>query len=377
MKRHSTIRTGILTALALLATVSSTFAGVRIKDITDLEGARSNQLVGFGLVVGLKGTGSKGLFTQKVAVDMLQRFDVSNNPLGQAAFKSSNISAVMVTADLGPFARRGSRIDVIVSAFDDATSLAGGVLIETPLRGADKVDYAVAQGPVIVNGFSFTASGGTGDGTVASADKNHPTVGRMTSGATVEREARGKIVCNGQLRLLLREADYATSKLIATAINSRFPAAAFAIDAGTVQIYVPADQLTDAVNFISEIGHIEVTPDVAAKVVINERLGTLVAGQMVKISTVAITHGNLSIITYNEPIASQPLPYSRGKTVVLPRGQVNVTEQNNVVRVLPETMTVGELAHALNSLGATPRDLISILTTLKQAGALHAEVIVN
>ena len=377
MTRRSTIRTGILTALALLATVAQAFAGVRIKDITDLEGARSNQLVGFGLVVGLKGTGSKGLFTQKVAVDMLQRFDVSNNVLGQTAFKSSNISAVMVTADLGPFARRGSKIDVIVSALDDATSLAGGFLIQTPLRGADKVDYAVAQSPVIVNGFSFTASGGTGDGTVASADKNHPTVGRITSGAIVEREARGKVVCNGQLRLLLREADYATSKTIATAINDRFPAAAFAIDAGTVQIYVPADQLTDAVNFISEVGQIEVTPDVAAKVVINERTGTLVAGQMVKISTVAITHGNLSIITYNEPIASQPLPYSRGKTVVLPRGQVTVTEQNNVVRILPETMTVGELAHALNSLGATPRDLISILTTLKQAGALHAEVIVN
>jgi flagellar P-ring protein FlgI len=377
MTRRPNLRACFLAALTLLAIVAASNAGVRIKDITDLEGARSNQLVGFGLVVGLKGTGSKGLFTQKVAVDMLQRFDVSNNILGTLAFKSSNISAVMVTADLGPFARRGTKIDVVVSTLDDATSLAGGYLIQTPLRGADKVDYAVAQSPVIVNGFSFSTNGGTGDGTVASADKNHPTVGRITSGAIVEREARGKVVCNGQLRLLLREADYATSKLIAMAINVRFPSAAFSVDAGTVQVFVPADQLGDVVNFISEIGQIEVTPDVAARVVINERTGTLVAGQQVKISTVAITHGNLSIVTYNEPQVSQPNAFARGRTVVVPRGSVTVQEQNNVVRVLPETMTVGELAMALNSLGATPRDLISILTTLKQAGALHAEVIVN
>jgi flagellar P-ring protein precursor FlgI len=372
------MRTGLLTTLAFLALGMPAQAGVRIKDITDLEGARSNQLTGFGLVVGLKGTGGKGNFTQKVAVDMLQRFDVSTNVLGPLAFKSSNISAVMVTADLGPFARRGTKIDVVVSALDDATSLAGGYLIQTPLRGADKVDYAVAQSPVIVNGFSFSTNGGTGgDGTIASADKNHPTVGRIASGAIVEREARGKVVCNGQLRMLLREADYATSKAIAAAINARYPTAAFSVDAGTVQVFVPFEQAADIVNFISDIGQIEVTPDVAAKVVINERTGTLVAGQQVKISTVAITHGNLSIVTYNEPVASQPNPFGRGKTVVLPRGQVTVTEQNNVVRVLQETMTVGELAHALNSLGATPRDLIAILTTLKQAGALHAEVIVN
>jgi flagellar P-ring protein precursor FlgI len=371
-------RTGFLTTLAFLALVGHAAAGVRIKDITDLEGARSNQLTGFGLVVGLKGTGGKGNFTQQVAVNMLQRFDVTTSILGQAAFKSSNISAVMVTADLGPFARRGSKIDVVVSALDDATSLAGGFLIQTPLRGADKVDYAVAQSPVLVNGFSFSTNGGTGgDGTVASADKNHPTVGRIASGAIVEREARGKVVCNGQLRLLLREADYATSKAIAMAINARYPTAAFSVDAGTVQVFVPYEQADDIVNFLSDIGQIEVTPDVAARVVINERTGTLVAGQQVKISTVAITHGNLSIVTYNEPIASQPQPFGRGKTVVLPRGQVTVTEQNNVVRVLNETMTVGELAHALNSLGATPRDLIAILTTLKQAGALHAEVVVN
>ena len=353
-------------------------AGVRIKDITDLEGASSSQLIGFGLVVGLDGTGSKQSFTQQVAVDMLQRFNVSTKILadtrGDSIFKSGNISAVMVTTELGPFARRGSRIDVLVSALDDATSLQGGTLLMTPLRGPDKVDYAVAQGPLSVGGFTFSVPTG-GQAPAASAQKNHPTVGRVPAGAQVVREARGEILCKGQIRLLLREPDYHTARAIAKAINERFPDHAIALDAGSVQVFVPSELCSKVVSFVSEIGIIEVTPDTTAKVVINERTGTIVAGHQVKISPVAVTHGNLAIITNNEPLVSQPLPFTKGKTVTVPRAQVGVTEQNGPVRVMEQTMTVGQLAAALNALGASPRDLILILQGLQKAGALHAELV--
>jgi flagellar P-ring protein precursor FlgI len=353
-------------------------AGVRIKDITDLEGARSNQLIGFGLVVGLDGTGSKNIHTQQVAVDMLQRFSVTTKILadarGDSIFKSGNISAVMLTAELGPFARRGSRMDVLVSTLDDATSLQGGTLLFTPLRGADKVDYATAQGPLSVGGYSFSASGG-GQGTAATAQKNHPTVGRIAGGALVEREARGEILCNGKISLLLREPDYHTSRAIAKAINDRYPDRAIAVDAGAVRVYVPSELCSKLVSFVSEIGALEVTPDTIAKVVINERTGTIVAGHQVKISAVAVTHGNLAVVTSNEPIASQPEPFGRGKTVVLPRAQLGVVEQPGSLRVVEQTMTVGELARVLNALGAAPRDLILILQAIQKAGALHAELV--
>ena len=377
------LRAGVLLILALGVAwrgVCISDAGVRVKDITDLEGARSNPLVGFGLVVGLEGTGSKSAFTQQVAVDMLSRFDVvgkfTAGTQGDAVFKSGNIAcAVMATANLGPFARRGSRIDVTVSAVDDSASLQGGTLIMTPLRGADRVDYAVADGAILLGGYSFSASGG-GQTTGASAQKNHPTVGRIPGGATVECEVRGQIVCNGQIRLLLHDPDYSTARSIATAINVNFPNSAITIDAGSVQVFVPKTQLADFVSFVSEIGVLEVTPDVPARVVINERTGTIVAGEQVKISPVALAHGNLSIVTSDDPVVSQPTPYSRGKTVVVPRQSIGVTEQAGQVHVLPRSVTVAELARALNALGATPRDLIIIFQALKKAGALHAELVI-
>ncbi len=354
-------------------------AGVRVKDITDLEGARSNPLVGFGLVVGLEGTGSKSGFTQQVAIDMLSRFDVvgkfTASSQSDAVFKSGNICAVMVTANLGPFARRGSRIDVTVSAVDDAISLQGGTLIMTPLRGADRVDYAVAEGAILLGGYNFAASGGGQTGG-ASAQKNHPTVGRIPGGATVECEARGQIVCNGQIRLLLHEPDYATARSIAMAINASYPNSAITLDAGSVQVFVPKALCSDIVGFVSDVGTLECTPDVPARVVINERTGTIVAGEQVKISPVALAHGNLSIVTGDDPIVSQPAPFSKGKTVVVPRPQIGVTEQGGQVHVLPRSVTVAELARALNALGATPRDLIIIFQALKKAGALHAELVI-
>jgi flagellar P-ring protein precursor FlgI len=280
-------------ALARAAPVDS----VRIKDITDIEGARPNHLVGFGLVVGLDNTGGRSLFTQQVAVDMLTRFNVGSRitalTLGDNVYRSGNISAVMVTAELGPFARRGSRLDVIVSVLDDATSLQGGTLLLTPLRGADGVDYVVAQGPVSLGGFLFTAPFGANQ-PLASVQKNHPNVGRIPGGALVEREARGEIVCNGQIRLLLRDPDYNTAHAITRAINAKFPMAALTLDAGTVNVTVPPDWCSNIVNFVSEIGLLGVTPDVPAKVVINERTGDPVRSGQQRCPgwTVRLLHGD-------------------------------------------------------------------------------------
>jgi flagellar P-ring protein precursor FlgI len=381
MKRKPFIFASWILTLGFMVSVASSAsaqASVRIKDITDLEGAQSNHLVGFGLVVGLNGTGSKTTFTQQVAVDMLQRFKfttkIQADAKGDSQFKSGNVSAVMVTAELGPFARTSSRIEVTVSALDDATSLDNGTLIMTPLKGVDGVEYVLAQGPVSVGGYSFSASGG-GPSTAASATKNHPTVGRISNGPVVVREARGKVACNGQLKMLLRGQDYTTARAIAKAISAKFPGAAFAMDAGTVLVFVPSEQGTNLVSFISDIGMLEVTPDAPARVVINERTGTIVAGHHVKISTVAITHGNLAIVTSNDPVVSQPNPLARGKTVVVPKALIGVTEQPHSMRVLEQTMTVGDLARALNALGAAPRDLIVIFQALKRLGALHAELV--
>lgn len=376
-----TLNRVMLVWLAVVSALTSpAWAGARIKDITDLEGARSNQLVGFGLVVGLDNTGGRSQFTQRVAVDMLDRFNfasrIASSDRAESVYRSGNISAVMVTAELGPFARHGSRIDVIVSVLDDATSLQGGTLIQTPLRGADGVDYAVAQGPVSVGGFIFSVPGGVAQ-PVASAQKNHPSVGRIPGGAIVEHEARGNILCNGQIRLLLRQPDHVTANNIAVVINRHYPSAAITLDAGSVQVVVPPAFLSkDLVRFVGEIGLLEVTTDVAARVVINERTGTIVAGEDVKVSTVAVAHANLAILTTNEPVVSQPAPFSYGRTTVTRPGTVGVTEQQGTLKVVEQTVTVAELARALNALGVTPRDLIAILQALKQAGALHAELTV-
>ena len=380
MKRCATTWTKWFLVLGLLLAPTPCMAqsAVRIKDITDLEGAQSNHLVGFGLVVGLNGTGSKSTFTQQVAIDMLQRFMFTSklqaDAKGDSQFKSGNIAAVMVTGELGPFARTGSHVEVTVSALDDATSLDNGTLIMTPLKGVDGVDYVLAQGPVSVGGYAYSAAGG-GAGNGASAIKNHPTVGRISNGPVVVRESRGKVSCNGQIKMLLRDPDYNTARAIAKSIGEKFPGAAFTVDAGTVIVFVPTERATNIVSFISDIGMLEITPDSPARVVINERTGTIVAGHQVKISTVAVTHGNLAIVTSNDQVVSQPLPFSKGKTTVLPRGQVGVTEQGNSMRVMEQTMTVGELARALNALGAAPRDLIVIFQALKRLGALHAELV--
>jgi flagellar P-ring protein precursor FlgI len=369
-----------LLLLMLALTAPAQAAGkVRIKDITDLEGARSNQLVGFGLVTGLDGTGSRSPFTQRVAVNLLERFKVAGKIVSEArgdpVFRSGSIAAVMVTAELGAFARAGTRIDVTVSVLDDATSLQGGMLIMTPLKGVDNVDYAVAQGPISIGGFSFAVPTGSQTPT-ASAQKNHPTAGRIPGGAIIEREVRGEVVCDGSIRLLLKSPDFSTAREIVRVVNERYPGSSVALDGGTVQVALPRALTANPVAFASDVGQLEVTPDTIARVVINERTGTVVAGEHVRISPVAVTQGNLAIATSDEPLVSQPPPLSLGGTVVLPRPRIEVVEQRGTLRYLDRTVTVLELSQALNRLGVTPRDLIAIFQSLKEAGALHAELII-
>ena len=346
---------------------------VRIKDITSVAGVRSNQLVGMGLVTGLNGTGGKNPETRQFALNMLQRFGLRADPTIRAQLrndsklKTDSLSVVVVTANLPAFAKKGSVLDVTVSTFDDASSLQGGQLIMTPLFGVDDEVYAVASGPVSIGGFSF-------EGQAGSVQKNHPTTGRMAGGATVEKETCTPIGEDGFVGLLLREPDYETASRIGQAINIVHPDSARVTDASTVEVAVPVQHQLDVPSFLSLIGQLPVKPDVKAKVVINERTGTVIIGARVKLSPVLITHANLAVITAETPVVSQPAPFSDGETTVVPRTDLQVIEEKNPVSVIDETATVGDLARALNALGVTPRDLSSIFQQLKAAGALHADL---
>jgi flagellar P-ring protein precursor FlgI len=364
----------IVTVAGLLVWTAPASAQVRIKDITDVAGARSNQLVGFGLVVGLDQTGSRSTFTQQVAVDMLQRQGVATQIFTQnpaaGLIQSTSISAVMVIAEIGPFARKGSRLDVVVSVLDDARSLQGGTLLLTPLRGVDGEVYAVAQGPLSIGGFSATVQGSGG------TQKNHLNVGRVPNGGIVEKEAPGDVMPHGRAQLLLKQADFNTARLIAKTINDRFAGVATALDPGSVLLCPPPDPARTPTQFMAEVGLLEVRPDLPARVVINERTGTVVAGEHVSISTTAVAHGNLYIGVSFTPVISQPAPFSGGTTVVGAESQISATEEKKRLIVLPQSTTVAEVARALNALGVTPRDLIAIFQALKQSGALHAELLI-
>lgn len=361
-------------AAFLLAVATPASAQVRIKDITDVAGARPNQLFGFGLVVGLDGTGSRSTFTQQVAVDMLQRMGVTTQIFSQlpseTVMRSTSISAVMVVAELGPFARKGSKTDVTVSVMDDARSLQGGTLLLTPLRGADGQVYAVAQGPLSIGGFSVTVQ-------ASGVQKNHLNVGRIPNGAIVEKEAPGEVLCEGRAKLLLKDPDFNTARLIAKSINEKYAGVATALDPGAVLVTPPCDPKKTPTQFLAEIGLFDVRPDIPARVVINERTGTVVSGENVSISTTAVAHGNLFIGVGTTVAISQPAPLSGGGTVVVPQTQVAAGEERRRVIVVPKATTVAEVARALNALGVTSRDLIAIFQTMKQAGALHAELVIN
>lgn len=346
---------------------------VRVKDITEVAGDRVNQLTGMGLVSGLNNTGGKSPITRQFALMMEQRLGQRANPgvrLGldtDITRKTNNLSVVTVTAKLPAFAKEGSEIDVVVSVWDDATSLQGGTLLTTPLYGVDGEVYAVAAGPISIGGFSFSGQGGA-------VMQNHPNTGRIPDGATIEKETCTNIGQDGRLQLLLANPDYETAGRIAAAINLLAPQAAVAMDPGTVSVFIPDAYFDQPTNWVARIGNLLVTPDTTARVVINERTGTVVIGENVKLSTVLITHANLTVTLSEAPQVSQPNAFSDGQTVVVPRTQLEVSEDGIPVTPLDGNVTVGDLAYALNALGVAPRDLSSIFQQLKESGSLHADL---
>jgi flagellar P-ring protein precursor FlgI len=344
----------------------------RVKDLTQIEGSRDNQLVGYGLVVGLAGDGdSNAISTLHAISNILQRYGLN---VSETDIKSKNVGAVMVTADIGPFLKNGTRIDVNVASMGDAKSLQGGVLLQTPLVGGDGRVYAVAQGPVAIGGF-VGGSGGAGGSTV---QKNHPTTGVISNGAIVEREIPATLVHDNMLRLLLRNPDVTTASRMADAINQQWPSTATATDAATILVTLPPTYRGHDVTFMADLGQIETTPDTTARVVINERTGTIVATSTVRLSQVAIAHGSLTITVTSNVGISQPNAFSQGgQTAAVQSTQTNVNETKGGFSVLNEPPTIERLAAALNALGVSTREMMAIFQSLKRAGALQAELVIN
>ncbi len=345
---------------------------VRIKDITDVAGEHPNDLIGYGVVTGLAGTGGTSEATKRAAIEFLQKMGLRADPqirafIQRAREKTDNISVVMVTATLPPFGKPGQKIDVVVSAFDDAESLNGGVLLRTPLKGVDGAVYAVAGGPVSTNGGEF-------GGAASSVVKNHPTTGRVAGGGTIEVEVPAKIIHQGVFHLLLRHPSLESAVNIARAVNVIAPETAVIVDPAMVSIRIPYEATYLPYQFMAKCQSLLVTPAMAAKVIINERTGTVVFTEDVRLSGVAITHGNLIVTTVESPEVSQPEAFGAGDTVVVPRTDVGVTEENRRINVIPTNPTVSDLAASLNALGVSPRDLSSIFQMLKETGALHAEL---
>ncbi|TCZ53663.1 flagellar basal body P-ring protein FlgI [Roseicella aquatilis] len=342
--------------------------GVRVKDIADIEGVRDNQLVGYGLVVGLPGTGDRlrtSVFTRQSLIGMLERLGVNTRDQEQR-LETKNVAAVMVTANLPAYARSGGRIDVAVSALGDATNISGGTLLVTPLLAADGEAYAVAQGALSTGAIAAR-------GAATSVTRNVPTSGRIANGAVVEREVPFKFGSKPQLRLALRNPDFTTARRVAMAINRAFGGGnAAATDPRTVVVSLAG---REPVGLAAEIEQLRVEPDSPAKVVIEESSGTIVMGANVRVSTVAIAQGNLTIRVTETPLVSQPGPLSNGQTAVVPRTNVEVDDQaERRMAVLRGGVTLQDLVAGLNALGVGPRDMISILQTIKAAGALQADL---
>lgn len=361
----------LLFALLALGLPQSAGATSRLKDLVNIEGVRENQLVGYGLVVGLDGTGDtlrNAPFTQQSLEAMLERLGI--NTRDARSILTDNIAAVMVTAELPPFARQGSRIDVQVGAMGDAEDLRGGILLVTPLLGADGEVYAVAQGPVAVAGFS--ARGGA-----ASITQGVATSGRISNGAIVERETGFEFASLDRIRLALKNPDFTTARRIARAISDHLGAGhASVLDPTTVLLERPMGSTASLIDLVTDIEHLAIRPDLPAKVVIDDRSGVIVMGADVRVSTVAIAQGNLTIRITETPLVSQPAPFSdQGQTVVVPRTELEVdTGTENRLAVVPEGVTLQDLVDGLNALGVGPRDMISILQAIKAAGALQAEI---
>jgi flagellar P-ring protein precursor FlgI len=367
MKSRLTVSLVVLLSLAVASN------GERIKDIVDIQGVRSNPLTGVGLVIGLADTGDSTLPSRQILTSIYRDSGVFLSP---SDLSGGNIAVVIVTAELGPFAREGSRIDVDVSAIGDADSLQGGMLLPTPLKGLDKQVYAVAQGGVSIGGW-------TASGDAASITKNHQTVGRIPNGAIVEREEIATFVeyiaGHRLITLNLRNGDFSTSGRISRVINEAYPNSTIVVDAGTIKVSVPgATNQAGIVGFIDDITKLEVEVDVPAVVVINERTGTIVVGENVGISAVAISQGSLVVRIQETEIVSQPIaPFSdAGTTERIPETTIGIEEKKGYLIPVSRAVTVSDLAKTLNAIGATPRDLIAIFNALKEAGALQARLVI-
>jgi flagellar P-ring protein FlgI len=358
--------------IAILAALNSFAAGVRVRDMVMIAGARDNQLVGYGLVAGLAGEGDKDpVYSKQTVANLLQRYGINIPP---TTISAKNVAVVIVTADIPAFLKPGERLDIQIASLGDAKTLQGGILLQTPLLGADNKVYAVAQGALSIGGFT-AGTGGAGGATVT---KNHPTVGQIVGGALVEREIPTKIVTDNSIQLLLREPGFTSAARLSAAINAAFPNCARAADSTSVQVRMPEGAEGLPVDFIARLEALEVIPDTPARIVINERTGTIVATSQIKISSCAVAHGNVTINVASSLDVSQPLPFSEsGRTVVTPRTSTDVLENRSSVIALPELPTVEKVASALNSLGVTPRDMMAIFQAMKQAGALQAELVIR
>lgn len=367
----SFVRRTLCAGLAVISFAPSVFAS-RVKDLTLVGGSRENQLVGYGLVVGLAGDGdSNAQGTLRSVANTLQRFGITVDP---TQIKAKNVAAVMVTADVGPFLRTGSRIDITVASMSDAKTLQGGVLLQTPLLGADGRVYAVGQGPIAVGGF-LGGAGGAGGATV---QKNHPTVGVISSGAIIEREIPARFVNEGLLALQLHNPDFTSAARMALAINRVYPGVAQARDAASIEVRVPEGFRGQEVSFLADLGQVEVEPDTLARIVINERTGTIVATSTVRLSRVAISLGSLTITIASTTGISQPNAFNNsGQTQAVTNTQTAVDEVKGGFTVVEEAPSIERLAAALNALGVSTREMMAIFQTLKRSGALQAELVIN
>ncbi len=367
---------GTLALLLGLSTVIASAAGaataVRIKDLVEFDGVRGNDLVGYGLVVGLNGTGDgirNAPFTEDIMSNILERLGV--NITGEQ-YRPKNVAAVFVTATLPPFSRAGSRIDITVSAIGDAKSLLGGTLIMTPLSAADGEIYAVAQGTIIAGGVSAEGPG-------ASVTEGVPTAGVIPAGARVERELDFDFTQLTSIRLALRNPDFTTAGRIENVINGNFGrVVARMLDSGTVLLDIGATRSLSPAHAIGQIENLLVSPEIRARVVVDQRSGTIVMGADVRISQVAVSQGNLTLRVQERPVVAQPSPFSQGETIVVPRSDASITEEPGTgLAELPSGTTLSEVIAGLNALGVSPRDMIDILKSIKAAGALHAEFLVR
>ncbi len=359
----------LIAVLLLMVLTGPASALSRIKDLAAIEGIRENQLVGYGLVVGLNGTGdtlNNAPFTKQSLTAMLERLGVNTRG---TTLRTANVAAVMVTANLPAFASQGTRMDVTVSALGDAKSLQGGTLLVTPLLGADGEVYAVAQGSLAIAGFAA-------EGDAAKVTRGVPTVGRIPNGALIEREVEFKLADQKKLKLSLRNPDFTTARRIAAAVNDFLgTSTAEPVDPATVQMHIPKTYKGNIVQLLTEVEQLRVEPDQRARIIIDERSGVIVMGRDVRVSTVGVAQGNLTVSITERPVVSQPEALSNGETVVAPRTEVRVdTDVKRKLGIVGEGVSLQDLVDGLNALGIGPRDMITILQAIKSAGALQADI---